>query len=292
MAPPRHRREPDTTSFAALLEEQPVPAEPVVPRPRQSREELPPPPSVGRHRATPVSPASVHPAAWRRLRRRRIAVWAALILLVGAGGVGSWVATADDDTPAPPSGSSQVVSTFDPPVEVAEDSSYVQTRVGADGTLQVTHWIRTGEPLRSLGLHLPLFLDESGPGRATDIEVLADGRLAAGPAEVDAATQGTYLFRSSRTVTVRYTLSDALELSKARGGRALARVTALDVTYAGEPASSTHRVEGASVLSLACSAAGATSAPSPCGSPDGGAWAVTLEGLSTSDRVMAQLDLA
>jgi hypothetical protein len=127
---------------------------------------------------------------------------------------------------------------------------------------------------------------------ATGVEVAADGRVVTGADSV--GTEGRrYQVFGATAVYVTYTLTGALETSTSADGRALARVTSLDVSYASAGGTSTRSIEAADILGMACSpVADPDATPAPCGSPEQGRWQVELSGPHRDDRVMAQLNLS
>lgn len=184
--------------------------------------------------------------------------------------------------------------TFAPPVAVPADGSYVETVVlNLSGDLQVTHWIRSTVPLLSITLTMPELRGlQAGHAVATEVQVAADGQVVAGADTVDNVNQ-SYEFSPARAVYVAYVLTGVVERSTSVDGRALARITSLDVSYASDDGTSTRSIEGVDVLALACSpATDPFAAPEPCGSPKHGRWQVELSGEDRDDRVMAQLDFS
>ena len=100
----------------------------------------------------------------------------------------------------------------------------------------------------------------------------------------------TYPFAGARLIRLSYLLSGVLELSSTTSGRALARVTSLDLSY--EPGSrrSVIAFRGARLLSLACDADGDDDPPIRCGVRGEDGWSVDVPD-PQGYRVMAQLDL-
>jgi hypothetical protein len=90
---------------------------------------------------------------------------------------------------------------------------------------------------------------------------------------------------------VRYRLTGALQRS-GPDGRALARITALDVSTGSPQARTTHTVVGTTVLAMACIPAAPGALPAPCGRVREGAWSVRLRPGEQADRVLAQLSLS
>jgi hypothetical protein len=181
---------------------------------------------------------------------------------------------------------------FYPPVALPADSSYVATVVHASGDLRVTHWIYSKIPLSSISLTAPEPGGlQSGRVVATEVEVAADGRVVPGAGAVDTMSQSYQVFGAS-TVYVTYLLAGAVERSASAEGRALARVTSLDVSYASTGGTSTRSVEGADILNMACTRrADPDATPEPCGTPEPGRWQVELSGDDRDDRVMVQMNL-
>jgi hypothetical protein len=181
---------------------------------------------------------------------------------------------------------------FDPPLVLPANGSYVETTVLPSGDLRVAHWIRSKTALFSITLTAPpLAGRDSGKVEATGVVVAADGRVVDGADSVDTMSQ-SYQFYGSKSIYVTYLLAGVVERSPSEAGRALARVTALDVSYLSVEGTSMRRVEGATVLSMACSPAAEPDAlPEPCGAPEDAGWQVELSGEDRNDRVMAQLDL-
>jgi hypothetical protein len=181
---------------------------------------------------------------------------------------------------------------FEPPIGLPVNGSYVETDVLPSGDLRVTHWIHTKVPQFSIKLMAPVLAGiDSGTVTATGVEVAADGRVVPGSSSVDGVSQ-SYPFHGAESIYVTYVLSGAMELSSSVEGRALARVTALDLEYLSMGGESVRSVQGAEVLNLACSPSGAPDAsPKPCGKPDSDGWKVRLTGKKWNDHVMAQLNL-
>jgi hypothetical protein len=93
---------------------------------------------------------------------------------------------------------------------------------------------------------------------------------------------------------VRYRLSGAVERSTSVPGRALARVTALQLGMRRPLDEVSRWVTGAEVLSLACApvAPADQPLPVPCGMPTSGGWQVDLAGARVDDAVIAQVELS
>jgi hypothetical protein len=187
----------------------------------------------------------------------------------------------------------QVPSThvFTPPVPLAPGAAYVRTRVLPSGQLLVRHWIRAGSPVSRVRLVVP---DVSGlPAGAVSVHKVV---IAGDQREVAAGRHGQagreYTFPPARDLYVSYRLEGTLEHSGSVAGRALARITSLDVETGVRLTRSIRVIEGPRILSLACSAPTPGALPSPCGQQDGsGPWTVRLDPRTSRDRVMAQVDL-
>jgi len=193
------------------------------------------------------------------------------------------------DRPAEPGPVSAAASGA--PQVLAPNESYVETRVLASGDVVVRQWIRADAPLDRLRLALPE-VQGTADLSATEVEVLADGAVVAGPATMTGGGDGaTYTFAETADVQLSYVLAGAVERSDSAAGRALALATTLDVRYSPQTERETRIVHAPEVLSLACSAS--PEAPTaPCGQADGlDRWRVELTGPRVVDRVVAQITL-
>jgi hypothetical protein len=94
-----------------------------------------------------------------------------------------------------------------------------------------------------------------------------------------------------RVVRIVYTIKGGVERSPSAPGRALARVTALDVRYAGRTGPTAIDIVGPRVRNAACTTREDQAQPRPCGTPGRKGWQVTLTGAHRVDEVMAQVDL-
>jgi hypothetical protein len=203
-------------------------------------------------------------------------------LLVGvAAGASAYWWTARDDDGADRQG------TWAAPTGLRADEGYVETRVHADGTVEVHQWVRADEALDRLTLRVPR-VTSAGRLAADDVEVLADGERVRGREEISFFA-ATYDLAGAREVEVRYRLLGALQLSDSAPGRALAVATGLEARFAPAPAREVRVVKAPEVLSLACTPSPDVS-PVPCGTPDGeGEWHVDLTGRRLAERVVASL---
>lgn len=176
-----------------------------------------------------------------------------------------------------------------PPTPLVPGTAYVRTVVLPSGDVQVTHWIRSSEQLRTVDLAVP---DTGVEGiEARNVHVEADGRRVPGSARIS-DVPASYALLGARSVQVRYRLTGAVELSDSAPGRGLVLVTALDVLQEPAPERVTRSVVAPEVLSLACAATVAPATPEPCGAVDpAGGWAVERTGERLDDRVVAQVSL-
>jgi hypothetical protein len=281
----RLRRLESGISELALSKTRPRPIAKPVPQP-PSEEGVAAPPPI---RPTPrwTSPDAPSGRSWLALA---LVLAAELLLALGLVVVLRPL-IGQDNTSTDASGDPAALA-FDPPVDLPANASYVETTVLPSGDLEVTHWIHSNSALFSITLTAPQ-LDgrDSGKAVATGVVVAADGRVVDGAGTVDTMNQ-SYEFFGAKSIYVTYLLAGAIERSSSEDGRALARVTSLDVSYVSVRGTSTRSVEGATVLSMACSPAGQPDAvPEPCGAPEGTGWQVELSGENRDDRVMAQLEL-
>jgi hypothetical protein len=101
----------------------------------------------------------------------------------------------------------------------------------------------------------------------------------------------TYRIPAAHRVYVRYQISGAVQHA-GPDGRALARITSLDVETGSALVETRRNVVGARVLSLACSSPEPGAIAVPCGFDDQRSWSVRLRRGAGGNRVMAQLDLS
>ncbi len=224
--------------------------------------------------------ATSRPRAWR---------WILLLLVVLALTVGGWQVLRDRGTE--PLAAQPVKATEpQPPVALPSNGSFVQSTVLADGDIKVQEWIRT-EGVFKLTLSAPELATNSKV-LASDVKIVADGIRLFGRSTVASADRTHYL-EGAKAIYISYLLEGAIERTGSAPGRALARVTALDVTYDAEGGTSTRRVEGAHVLSMACyPPTSPGTGVRPCGSDEDGPWQVELGSEKRDDRVMVQFDQA
>ncbi|WP_374456604.1 hypothetical protein [Nocardioides sp.] len=231
-----------------------------------------------------VDEAEDEEAAPSRSRRpaRPLALIGVLLVGIATGALAYWWSAGDDGSPAPE-------GAWVAPSGLAADEGYVETRVHADGTMEVRQWIRADEPLERLTLHVPR-VTSAGQLAADRVEVLADGARIGGREEIS-YFNATYDLGGATEVELRYRLVGALQRSDSAPGRALAVATALEARFSRAPAREVRVVKAPEVLSLACTPAADVS-PVPCGTPDGaGEWHVDLAGRRVSERVVASLTI-
>ena len=245
------------------------------------------PPSRGAGRAGTPTPPLVQDEEWAPWGRRlaTAAVVAAAVVIIG---VVAWVMT----RPAPEV-TAQLAhgNPYQPPQALPHDTSFVQSRIGPGGVVQVTHWIHTGKDVQEVQLRTPQV-----PGLHAD-DVFMIHLVVAGDGIRLPVTQGihpglttTIAVPPTRHLFVRYHLAGVLDYADGAHERALARITALDVSTPRRLTHSTQTVTGARVLALACDPPGRAMAV-PCGSKDGGTWRAVLGPGEQGTRVMAQIDL-
>ncbi|MGI9156581.1 MAG: hypothetical protein ACR2FG_08090 [Marmoricola sp.] len=253
--------------------------------------------------AEPPTPAPVLVAAPARAPRRRAALAALVLsgLALVAVALLALLPLRHSGVSDPASSQASGTGTTSPlaslpiGVSIPADGSYIRTRVLASGDLHVDQWIRSGSALSSITLSVPRVPGlAAGAMQTSHISVTGSRGPGQGPSSVGAAAQ-TYRLDGTGAVHLSYDVSGAVERSSSVQGRALARVTGLDVRYASQRGPSTASVQGAKVLVLACSPPRADAVPRPCGAPGPAAspdaWTVQLDGAHRNDRVMAQLDL-
>jgi hypothetical protein len=183
---------------------------------------------------------------------------------------------------------------YAPPVRVPVGTSYVRTRVIGPEQLRVTHWIHTHSGVLQVRVRVPHVPGlEPGAVQVSRLVVASDGRSVPGAAAPQASREATYVVPPGRQIYVSYVLTGAVQLTGSSPGRALARITSLDVVAAQDPVARTmFSIVGARVLALACAHGRPSGLPRPCGRVTDGRWQVDLRNAHTDDRVMAQMDLS
>ena len=268
-------------------EPDPEPASEPEPEPEPAPEPAPEPEPAPVLDRPSRAPAWSLPAGSRRLAA--LTTMAAVVILVVGGLVWLRSGQGGDDGRIRPVHADSFVA----PVELSPATSYVRSRVLPSGDLEVTHWIRSRDAVDSLTVSTPETLGlVSGTVRVSDFVLAVDGSPY--PAvSIDEGTPGTRTLRFPMTDTIylRYRLAGAVQPT-GPGGRALARITSLDVSIASELVQTVRTVVGARVLSMACADGPPDAASAPCGSDDGGVWTVRLDKGRLGSRVMARLDLS
>lgn len=239
----------------------------------------------------PRLPEPTPPAPARSGRSRphgwQVAVLVAAVAVVGILGWRSFDPGSDE------SAHLTHADTYEAPVPLRPDTSFVRSRILPSGDIDVTHWIRSRQLLLSVSLTTP-----EVPGlapravRVSDVFVAGDGTPLPGAAPDGSARSTTIVLLPTHRLYLRYRLSGAVEASGGPHNRALARITSLDVSTTSRLTSTTRTVVGAKVLALACSPIGSREAPTPCGTVDDGRWTVDLVAEQQESRVMAQLNLS
>jgi hypothetical protein len=243
-------------------------------------------------------PADPEPDAGERGRQRwrRVVVGAALVAAVAIVAVAVWVETRPGATPE----TAQLTHAdrYAAPTPLAPDTAYVRTRIGPSGGIEVTHWIRTAEPVRAVRLRTP---EVTGLARGTvyvlHVVLAGDGVPVPVTKTVEAQGVTTIALPPTRHLFLRYRLAGVLQYAGTTGAadgadqRALARITALDVTTSRPLVHTTRTVTGVPVLALAC---GAPKEPVrvPCGTQRRGTWSASLGPDQQHDQVLAQVDLS
>lgn len=222
-------------------------------------------------------------------RSRRVPLVAALVgAVVAAGFVIWWRAEPAEEQARLATRHDQYTA----PVHLDPDTSYVRSRVLPSGRIEVVHWIRTRNPVRALTIRAPRVPGlERNAILATHLAVVSDGvRLVPHVCCVVSNMPSNFTLPGSHQIFVRYRLAGVTEESGGPDHRALARITALDVSTSRRLVQSTRTVVGAQVLSLAC--ASGSSPPVPCGVQRRGTWSATLGPGDQHSQVMAQVNLS
>lgn len=250
------------------------------------------PSETGAGTVVPLGPAPENDRGVPPGHRFRPRVWAviAVVVLVEVLLVAWVIVSADDATVV--DRPERLVAPRDLPLQ----GSLVLSQVRPDGSVAVTQWMRGLDPLGSVALSTPTVAG-SGPVQVTDARLVADdGSVLAEGITVGAEPQRIPVEGPTRLVRATYVLDGVSEVSSDVPGRLLVQAVAVTMASTGEAGPVVVEVEGAEsgavVRNLACSDAGSSVAVQrPCGSPDGSAWQVRLNGDHRDDVVTAQVDL-
>ncbi|MDF1606004.1 hypothetical protein [Nocardioides sp. YIM 152315] len=204
------------------------------------------------------------------------------VLLVGA------VRSGDETGPAELRGDGLL-----PPSALPSQGMLVVGQIRADGSVEVTQWIRSFDAITGLRLS-----EWSAPGapRPTDLRlVAADGTILADEGSGEVEPRGVRLDRPTSLVRATYVLNGTTDESSTKPGRRL--VPAVSVGLESTPQAGPTFVQvrapvGGEVLSLACDdARSPVDLLRPCGQPVGTGWQVRLSADARADRVAALVDL-
>lgn len=241
----------------------------------------------GRTAAGDDGPSDVSVLVWASIAAGAVA--AVLAVLLASSIIGG---NSDSGSTAVRTQARLAATAVRPPAGLPKTGSYLESRVLPNGDLLVTQWIRSKTLLSRIDLAAPAVDGRPDQPTATNVSLVADGKAVKGTSRVGRRTVTYDLDFAARLIYLRYTLHDAIDRSTSVKGRALARVTSLDVGYEPRWGPTTVNVIGARVLSTACvRTASLSTDPRPCGSPAADHWQIELRGSDRDDRVMAQLDL-
>lgn len=212
------------------------------------------------------------------------------LLVVLAVVAGAALLLAGRDEPRPKAAAPAVPA---PPAAASGAATYIESDVLPNGAIRVRHWIDSPRKVRQLKVRAA---DPDGlPGtlEARNILIGGDGEVVARRTDVGTKVQTIRLQQPARALYLSYTLFGAVSSDGTVSGRALARVTALDVDLPQALTGPTRRlVDGPVVVrNVACLPRGRQESARPCGRSVGdGAWQVELTGKRRLDRLIAQVD--
>ena len=281
---PYEESDPPTASVPSLPHEAPPPRQPRTPLRRQAVSTL-----AGwrldlRLLSLRAGEAMRRLPAHAARYARASAVLAAVLLLVAGVGLAHRWGPADRTDVA---GSLHL----DPPAGLPANGEYVLSRVRVGGDVAVEHWIRSTRPVSSVTLTVPSTVPHSGSGVvARNVLLESDDEVRRG-ADLAGDASRTFSLDGANLVRLSYVLSGVVVRSSSARDRALAGVTALDLSYHRDRVPRTLVVQGGRLLSAACSTPTPDAEPRPCGDPDGLGWRVHLRPSARDDRVMVQLDM-
>lgn len=230
----------------------------------------------------------------RRTRRRMVigvlvGVGMVLLLVEGVAIVRSL--SAEDERQLPQSG---VTLPLVAPDELPATGALVLSEVRADGSVEVTQWIRSGD-----GIDRALVTAPGGSAEGVSVTggrlVAADGTVIADDLTATAEPRGLRFADPTTMVRATYVLRGVAEESGTVAGRVVAQAVSLDLSIPAQTGPTVVVVAAAEngvVRNLACTnARSAVALLRPCGAPDGSRWRVRLPPERRTDRVAAQVDV-
>ncbi|KQW53120.1 hypothetical protein ASC77_02130 [Nocardioides sp. Root1257] len=190
-----------------------------------------------------------------------------------------------------------VATPLQAPADLPVEGSLVLSRIRADGTVEVTQWIRSTEDITELSVAAPdVGVGADGVSVTGARLVAADGTSLADDLTVTAEPRVVGLESPTTMVRATYVLRGAAEQSGTVRGRVLARAVALDLSFPAQAGPTVVVVAAAGdgvVRNLACANAQSSVALlRPCGTPDGTRWRVRLPPAGRGDVVAAQVDVS
>jgi hypothetical protein len=184
-----------------------------------------------------------------------------------------------------------------PPAELPDVGTYVDSTVTRDGEIDVRTWIRSATPISELDVTTTD--PDLAPGGTESLDVHVRtfaGKTLARRESVGTNPQKIRLREPSTELYLTYTVDGGMsDASETVQGRSLARVLAMDLSWAGATGPVVRRVAGpGTVTNVACITVkddeDFDATPRPCGAAtDDGAWLVTLTGAQRTDRLLASL---
>jgi hypothetical protein len=234
----------------------------------------------------PPAPPQEEDSTRRMIAVATVVSWLAALVLMTAAVL--WLVNREGSPPNDEPGSDRadvVTRVPEAPVPLPGDGAYIQLSVLPGDVLAVQQWLHNSSGFFRLSVAAP-----GGQVRVESFQVFVDGVLVEQRATVGGRESDVDL-SGATAVYLQYRLSGALERTRPPAGRALARVTSLDLSYDAQPGPTTIAFQGAEVLTLACQATGSSAPPVPCGVVDGDAWRVRPPPGLVDYQVMAQLDI-
>lgn len=210
-----------------------------------------------------------------------------LVVLVGIGAILVFRARSDQQpvTPGPVAPSKQQTT------GVLEPGQIVESDVRRSGDLEVRHSITGAEPFETITVRADQADGQPGTRPARDVEASVSGRVVATLPSVRRAGTPIPFDDPVREVLLTYRVGAVLEDTGTVPGRALARVTTLNVDFGAESGPVRRQVRApGEVLNVACLRTD-RSPPRPCGAAVPGGWEVELEGDDRDDGLLVQIQL-